>query len=150
MAANPRTDPGFEVGLHLRLDDADHPAEPGAQGVIDGEIHEKVSLGIHRRHLFETAEAAAHAGSHNDQGRLFHRGIPPDRLVFDYFHSSLTADRLQGQNTNFKKYPAPRMKNRRQAFSFRAVSAIMLKKRESRPESAGRRKEPCHGHGEVI
>ena len=69
----------LEGFAHLFLDDEYHPAESGRNGIVDREIHQKMPLGIHWRHLLESAEPAAHTGSHNDQCWIVH-AAPSSRV----------------------------------------------------------------------
>ena len=66
---------GFEVAP----DDEDHAVKPRAQRVEDGVVEERFAVGPDRFDLLGAAEAAAHAGSH-DEERGFHlRGQSGDR-----------------------------------------------------------------------
>ena len=60
-----------QLRLHLGLDDKHHPPEAGAVCVKQRKIENKIALVVHRRHLLQPAEAAAHARRQNDQDRLF-------------------------------------------------------------------------------
>ena len=51
-----------EILLDGLFDDEDHLAEAGLHGIIDGVVQDAVALIVHRRHLLEAAEAAAHSG----------------------------------------------------------------------------------------
>ena len=62
----------LKIPGHLLLDDADDLSEAGADGVIDGVVHDEVSAVVHRRHLLQTAEAASHPGGHDDKSRFGH------------------------------------------------------------------------------
>ena len=54
----------------IPADDEDHPAEPGANGIIDRVVEHGLTVGAHRIHLFEAAITAAHSGGKDDKGRL--------------------------------------------------------------------------------
>ena len=57
----------LERFLNRVLDHKHHLAKAGAQGVIDGIIHQLLPGGADRCDLLQPAKAAAHPGSHNDQ-----------------------------------------------------------------------------------
>jgi len=58
--------------LDLVLDDKDHGLKAGAAGVVEGIVHNDLSVGAHRVDLLHAAVAAAHAGCHDDQYRFVH------------------------------------------------------------------------------
>ena len=62
----------FEGVLDLVLDDKDHGLKAGAAGIVEGVVHNDLSVGAHRVDLLHTAVAAAHAGCHDDQYRFVH------------------------------------------------------------------------------
>ena len=66
------TDGSFEGVLDLVLDDKDHGLKAGAAGIVEGVVHNDLSVGAHRVDLLHTAVAAAHAGCHDDQYRFVH------------------------------------------------------------------------------
>ena len=63
---------GLEGVLDLVLDDKDHGLKAGAAGVVEGIVHNDLSVGAHRVDLLHAAVTAAHAGSHDDQYRFIH------------------------------------------------------------------------------
>ena len=58
-------DVAFEFLLEGVADDEDHLAEAGADGIFDAVVHDDFAVGAYAVHLFESAVAAAHAGSQN-------------------------------------------------------------------------------------
>ena len=63
---------GAEVRLFFLLDDEDHLPEAGLPGVVQGKVHDDLALVPHGGDLLESAEAAAHAGGHDDERGTFH------------------------------------------------------------------------------
>ena len=65
-------DGGFESLLDLVLDDKDHGLKACAVGIVQGVLHNGLTLGAHRVDLLHAAVTAAHAGSHDHQYRFVH------------------------------------------------------------------------------
>ncbi len=59
--------PLLEVRLDLRLDDEHHRLKPRPAGIVDRVVQDHLIVVPHRVQLLESAVAAAHAGSHDDQ-----------------------------------------------------------------------------------
>ena len=66
-----------EALLQLGLDDEHQIPEACAVGIQQGEIDDDVTLIVHGSDLLQTAEAAAHAGSHDNQNRFLHNSLSP-------------------------------------------------------------------------
>ncbi len=61
---------GFHIGLEGLTDNIYHFAEAGFHGVVNGVVNDGFPVGAQAVHLFETAIAAAHAGSEYKECRF--------------------------------------------------------------------------------
>ena len=59
-----------EVLFKILADDKDQFAEAGAQGVIDGIVHDGLTVGTQSVELLQPAVAAAHTGSQQKKSRF--------------------------------------------------------------------------------
>ncbi len=62
----------FKILLILLLNDKDDLLKPCLHCIIDGKVHDDVSVRIHRINLLQTAVAASHTCCHNDEYWFLH------------------------------------------------------------------------------
>ena len=62
----------FKILFILLLNDKDDLLKPCLHCIIDGKVHDDVSVRIHRINLLQTAVAASHACCHNDEYWFLH------------------------------------------------------------------------------
>ena len=65
----------LEIFFNGVLDDKDDLFKAGAHGVVDGVVQNDLAVGADGIDLLQSAVTGTHAGGHNDQNGLFHRGI---------------------------------------------------------------------------
>ena len=66
------SDGPFKILLILLLNDKDDLLKPCLHCIIDGKVHDDMSVRIHRINLLQTAVAASHACCHNDEYWFLH------------------------------------------------------------------------------
>ena len=73
---HPAADAVFEVLFYFMLDDKDNLAEARTVSIEEGKINNGMAVIVNGHDLLQPAEAAAHPGSQNYKGRLFHFSSP--------------------------------------------------------------------------
>ena len=69
---HPAADAVFKILFYLMLDDKDDLTETRTVSVIERKINNGMAVIVNGHDLLQPAKAAAHSGSQNYKGRLFH------------------------------------------------------------------------------